>query len=242
MPEVKLTHEELQLLDGKVSDEAQKVVDQAKVALAVRVGTELTPGEAEMVAKIVAAAKANGKLTFNAVSIKLCPCCGRSDGYWPLKRARRYQRAGEPNYDSPKLFRGYDCNRGFVTMDKHIFTGFCDSCKDRVLPALRPLLTDIKAEMPESLTGVPMLYRKWGNRECAGCGWKGHEGQMGMLPAMMQGMYHGFCPQCGVENLLFRDSIKIAEGYTVDLAANENRMTKWQWKEQQTLDKPLTEE
>lgn len=214
--EVKLTASEATLLDGQCRPEVQAVVDRAKDALRLTTAG-LAEREAAMVAKIVAVAREKGRVTFSSAPISRCPCCGRSDGYHPHARTGRYHRKGQPNYKTPKLFTGWDLDRGFVTVQHSIYTGFCASCRPRVEPVLLDALSDVRTDTPDHWTGAPHRYRRFDNMHCKSCDWRGHEGQMRPLRTLMgDGTYPGGCPKCPAENTpLGQRRIERAEGFTL---------------------------
>ena len=212
---VKLTPNEIVLLDGRCRPDVQSDVDKAKATLALA-ESGLSGSEAKMVAELVAVAKAKGRLTFMRCNIRTCPCCGRNDGYLKVSRSTRYKRKGDTDYDKPIRFSGFDCDAGFVIMDGYISKGFCGACQPRVVPVLLQQLVGIRAELPEGLTGRKPDFLRYDNKECTSCGWTGHEGQMLPVPALMGGHYKGRCPQCNVENrFMGRTIIKTVEGFTV---------------------------
>jgi hypothetical protein len=214
---VALTANELVLLDGQCRDEVQRAVDRAKDTIAIRTADALEEREAAMVAKILDVARSKGRLTFAQTPIDVCPCCGRKDGYWPYARAGRYHRKGAPNYSAPKVFTGWDLDRGFVTVKNHISVGFCTTCRPRVEPVLASRLLSIQAETPKHWTTVPQRFQRHDNRKCTKCGWEGHEGQMRPLLTLMgNGTYQGGCPSCDAENrFLGSELIAKADGFTL---------------------------
>jgi hypothetical protein len=112
---------------------------------------------------------------------------------------------------------GVDLHDSFVIMSGHASIGGCLECVQACLPTLRQLLSDVAAELPKELRNeVSALHKRHRNKKCSACGWAGHEGQMGDMPAIMGGSYKGKCPQCGAENLpLGRTIIETVDGFTV---------------------------
>lgn len=220
---VKLTAAEAVILDGRVSEEAQAVVNRAKDTLALSY-SGLAEKEAAMVAKIISVAREKGRLTYSRKAITSCPCCGRRDGYYVHARTGKYHRRGQPNYNSPKTFMGYGMDEGFVTVQHHISVGYCDQCKPRVDPVLLPLLEGIEADYSKHWAEAPHRFRRFDNRVCTSCGWEGHEGQMRQARTLMgDGWYPAGCPNCTAENVpLGRRVIKERDGFTiVDAHANK---------------------
>ena len=213
-PSVDLTLEEILLLDGKVNEKAQQVIDNSKEAHRIKTESGLSDTEAAMVQKIILSARDQLRLTFHYENITQCPCCGRNDGYWPVRRTTKYKRKGQPDYDNPKLIRAWSVNPGFITISRHISLGWCGSCKDRVMPVVLEALKDDQIEVSQILTGVPPKFKRYQNRECE-CGWKGHEGEMKWDLALMgDGKFPSRCPKCGAGGI-FSHAVKIADGYSV---------------------------
>lgn len=202
---VKLTAEEAKLLDGKVGPEAQAVVSRAIDALTF---ASLGEKQAAMVATVLDVARTKGRVTYRATVIRSCPCCGRSDGYWPVKRATRWKRKGQPDYDKPKVFGAYDLDCGFVTVQNHISVGFCSTCGPLVEPVIKERLKAIPCETPAYWPDMPQRFRRWDKMKCGSCGWEGHEGQLRPLRTLFgDGFYQGGCPACSAENAPFAPNI-----------------------------------
>lgn len=214
MFDVKVTIDELTLLDGNCRPEIQAIVDHAKATRAI--GSVLPEREAKMVAELVAIAKSKGRLTWSTKPIRTCPCCGRDDGYHLAARTTQRRTKGRPDYSKPKRFAGYDMDRGFIGVEGHISKGVCVGCKDRVLPVLAAQLTAVDAEIPEQITGHKPLFKRHDMMECVDCHWLGHECQLKPLPAVMGGYYPGECPSCSAKNLFMGPAkIKRAEGFAL---------------------------
>lgn len=213
---LELSAAEAALLDGRVSEKAQAVVNRAKDTLALA-DTGLVEKEAAMVAKIMAVAREKGRLTYSRKPITSCPCCGRRDGYFVYPRHGRYHRKGQPNYSAPKTFMGYGMDEGFVTVQHHISVGYCDTCKPRVDAVLVPLLATIDADYPKYWVEAPHRFRRFENKTCTACGWEGHEGQMRQARTLMgDGFYPAGCPACPAENRILGTSvIKPRDGFTL---------------------------
>lgn len=213
---VELTDEELVFLDGKVSSDTQKEVDNARERIAmVKAIPDLDPKHAKFIADVVREAQTNGELVRYHENIRHCSLCDANAGYDVHRRRGRYHRVGQPNYDKPITMSGVELARRVIRITGYVALGCCRVCFDKLLPDLQKALTGVKAEMPKSLTGVPPKWKRWNKRRCQ-CGWEGHEGEMGQLLTFMgDGFYRGKCPKCGEENSLFSQRIKPIEGFVV---------------------------
>lgn len=215
---VDLSDAELLLLDGRCSEKAQAEVDAAKrrAALSASLGPAVFDADARLVQEIVDEAVKNGQLAFYHKSCDHCSTCGKSAGYAKHKRSGRYHRKGQDNYKKPLSLPGIELADRFITIKGHITVGCCRECWDRVKPLVVAAIADVRAEIPEAITGQPPRFKKYDRRKCGKCGWEGHDGQLGMLPALMGGQYPGKCPGCGAENLPFgRIVIESVPGFDV---------------------------
>lgn len=215
---VYLTDQELALLDGHCNEGVQTEVDKAKARLKTaellgNVPDNLIP----FVSRIIEEARATGRLILSRRSLHYCNVCGKSAGYAKYKRTGRYHRKGEPNYDKPLSLWGVELADRFVRIGGRATLGCCGSCWNKVKPFLADALRDIRAEIPEAITGYPPRWVRYDNRKCSKCGWEGHEGEMGRLPVMMgRGTYPGECPQCHAQNLpMGHTIIKVQDGFQV---------------------------
>lgn len=215
MQAITLTFEELLLIDGKVNPEAQRVIDSAKETYLVQTTSGLIESEARMVQKIVESSRKELRLDYHAQPIKTCPCCARNEGYWPVRRTSRYKRRGDPDRDNPKTFCGYSINPGFISIKHYISLGFCDSCKDRVLPHILGALKDDQVYINPKLSGEPSRFIRHRNRKCKKCGWTGHDGEMIWATTLIgDGKYPAYCPSCKTGGL-FNNDVELADGYSV---------------------------
>lgn len=214
---VRLTDDELVLLDGRCSDEVQGQIVGAKLRLAARSElSHLTPSQASLVADIVAHAAEQGKLMFCYTEERTCRTCGRNDGYWPVRRTTKYKRKGKPDTDAPKLHSATDFRVTHVRIKDYCSLGCCDDCLKAIRADLVKRLENVRAELPEALTGHPPKFKAFDRRKCKKCGWTGHEGQMGRLQCWIgEGTYAGKCPTCGAESSLFNMAFEHVEGREV---------------------------
>lgn len=214
---LKLSDTELAILDGRCSPETQVAVEAAKARLAMIAELPDTePPIAGFVADVVAYAIRNGRLKFCHRNLRSCNVCKRAGGYAKYKRSGRFHKKGDANFDAPLTFRGIDLSSGCVSIKGYASMGCCDDCWDKASPLLAEVLKNVEAEIPESVSSFPPQFRYYDNMICNSCGWKGHEGEMGELPAMFGGMYPGECPACSAQNLpLGSHVIKRANGHTV---------------------------
>lgn len=191
--EIKLTPSEVLLLDGKCSDSAQRMVDRVKVAATLE--NILSVTEADMVAKILGVARLEKKITYFRQPIPSCKCCGRKDGYYPVRRRTNWKRVGQDDRDNPKTFNGFNMDFHGVVMKHYIPTGCCESCSPKILPVLLELIIGIEADTGD-VPGFPNDFKLMDLYECGACGWKGTENKVLPVPALFQGTYPGKCPSC----------------------------------------------
>jgi hypothetical protein len=217
---VALTAAELVRLDGVCRDVVQKNVESAKRALAI--AAEDVPAHiAALVAEALDVAESDGQLVLTGDNITSCHWCKRNDGYWPVQRTTRMKTKGRPDYDNPKTFRGCELRRSFIHIKNRVALGGCLACVDAALPVLNRHLKGVPCALPANWPNRPHNYERYNRMECTACGWKGHQGQMRKLPAMMGGSYLGGCPACPADNGLFSTRIKTADGFDLISATVE---------------------
>jgi hypothetical protein len=219
---VALSDAELVLLDGRCSAEAQTEIDAAKRRLAFAAAhADLSAADAGFVADVVNAAIANGRLTYSRAQLLSCSLCERVRTYAKRKRWSRKGAAGSPDYDRPIYVPGVDLAQGFVIVQGIARLGCCVDCLTRLRPVLATALADVRAQIPEGITGVPARFVRYGHRHCAECGWDGHEGEMRRERTVLgDGTYPAGCPKCDANNLFLGPTLVAArDGFTVVEAA-----------------------
>lgn len=216
MPSVTLTDKELVLLDGQCSEKVQSEVNLAKDRLeAASRLPDLSEAEAAFISDAVNEAKTNGVLVKRWTKVRHCKLCNSSAGYAKYTRSSRYHRKGQTDHSKPLYLSGVELADRFVVMTGYPTLGCCNNCYSKLQPILKDQLSGVQAKLPEELRGET-TYDKKDNMECTKCGWTGHEGEMGMLQAIMGGEYPGQCPKCDAQNLPFgRNYIEIRKGFTI---------------------------
>lgn len=206
---VKLSFNELQLISGKVSEDAQKVIDKAKQESSY--GFELP-----IMNEILRKSEETGKLTWRYKQIRDCDYCDKKRDYYTYPRDSRYHRKGDPNYDKPMYYCGIAFNEGFITI-----SGMGDMCTDcveehNVIHRLIDYIidNDLKIEIQKN-DYKESKYTKDEIRICYECGEEMQESKMGRLPAMMGGYYSGECPFCHAKSLPFGRSHKVTNKFVM---------------------------
>lgn len=206
-----LTDEELGRMGtlGEWSPGVRAAIDAAMDRLAIRAGLGDTPAYVgDFVSRLVIQAQREGRLEYSRMNVRACDCCQKSAGFMPYTRNTRYHKKGDPNHARPRAWWGIQVS-WFVC---------CPICWERVKPVLVKALEDIRAEIDENITGYSPRFKKYQNVACQ-CGWTGHEGQLGKLPALTGGYYPGQCPQCGAKNLplnMGQDPIYCLKSFTIE--------------------------
>lgn len=191
---VRLTDDELVLLDGKVADKAQSEVNAAKRRISQR-ADYLAVAQSDLIATMLQKVDEYGELRWINKPLSACRLCGRDDGYRLFKSG---QRKGQPDYKHRKTFAGIDMDPSFVSIQHTAFLGGCLACMADLLPHLRTALDGVPVDAPASLLGPDSpRWKKRRNRTCKSCGWTGHEGQMIQERTLMgDGWYPARCPEC----------------------------------------------
>lgn len=116
---------------------------------------------------------------------------------------------GITNRDKPPTLHGVSLVDRVVRVPGNVELGCCSACCTKLRSHVATALADVRAELPEQLTGVPPRYKCFCLRKCTQCSWERHEGQMRKLRALMGGgTYYGGCPSCPAENGLFGPGTK----------------------------------
>ena len=190
---VKLTYDELKLLDGQVSDEAQKVIERAKA--------ENGFGLDDKSNEIIADALKKGTLTWCSVTISECTCCkDKPRGYHKYTRDGKWHRKGDLNHDRPFRYYGVQPNAGFVILEGA--SGICTDCwKNVYLPKIGTYIVEnnLPIQIQENNV-VSSRYKKDPIRICGQCGERIRESEMGRTATLLgRGSYPSTCPKCGAE-------------------------------------------
>jgi len=207
---IELTLEELRLLDGKVSEEAQKVIDIAKKEGSY--GFELP-----VMNEILREAEEEGELTWRYVKIRSCSYCDKKRDWHRYTRNTKYHRKGEINFNKPKYYNGIKFNPGFIRV-----VGFGDMCTDclkkyNVIERLIDYILDNDLRIQIQKNDYrPTRYKKDKIRICYKCGKEMRESEMGKLPTLMgDGYYPGICPHCGARSLIFGPSHEVTNKFVM---------------------------
>lgn len=192
---IELTFEELKLLDGKVSKEAQEVIDQAKRE--ENIGFDLP-----VMNEILSKSMKTGKLTWVRKSIRSCSYCDKEYTYHRYKRNSKYHKKGDLNYDKPIYYSGIAFNEGFVT-----FAGIGDMCmecceKHNVIKRLIDYIwqNDLKIQIQRNHY-KPSKYIIDPYYICQNCKEEFPESTMGRDNAIFGGTYPSRCPHCDSKNV-----------------------------------------
>ncbi|RKO61758.1 FmdB family zinc ribbon protein [Caldibacillus debilis] len=192
---VKLTYEELKILDGKVNEEAQKIIEIAKMEAGF--GFEL-----HVMNEILAKAVETGRLTWRLKQIRSCPYCDKKRTYHTYTRSTPYHSKGDLNYNRPYYYGGIAFNEGFFTI-KGVGDMCIECCKlHHVIERLVDYIWDhdLKIEVQEN-DHRPTKYLKDSVYVCQECGTETAESKMVWKPAVFQGWYPAACPHCGSEKV-----------------------------------------
>lgn len=206
---VSLPYEKIVLLDGKVDEETQMIIDLAK--------TEKSFGLDSYSNEILRQALECGKLSWGIVSISRCEHCDdKPKGYARYDRNSRYHRKGDFNYDKPYSYMGVKPFQGFI-----IFNGASGICYDcwykKYLPVIVRYIID--NDLPIELQKNDIAetrYKKDPVMVCYDCGKEMRESEMELRPTVMgDGYYPCGCPHCGAKSLVFGKSHKTTNKFVM---------------------------
>ncbi len=198
---VNLTLEELLLIDGKVSEKAQEVINKAK--------QESTYGfELSLMNEILRNSEKSGEFTWMYKKIRSCKYCDKKSDYHTYPRSSKYHNKGDLNYSKPKYHYGIKFNEGFITIQ-----GSGDMClecleKYNVINRLIDYIldNDLKIQIQKNDYKITK-YIKDKIRVCYQCEAEMQESKMGRKSTLMgNGTFPGVCPNCGAESNVFGKS------------------------------------
>lgn len=191
MRDISLSDEELLLLDGKVNETAQEVINYVK-----KIDEFADIGDRKY-AEIIVQALSKGELGISYREISRCSC-GRTTEYRKITRGRR---RGELDFDHPIRIYGVSFMDGFVTIKGHSAFGFCQECGEKAKIAI---LNYIKVNDLPIQTGTESNWIKEDAKICHNCKELIWEFDMGLEYAIMgDGRYYSKCPKCGADGGLF---------------------------------------
>lgn len=195
---IDLTLKELKLIDGKVSEKAQAIINKAKQENSY--GFELS-----FMNEILRKSEETGELKWSYKTIRECKYCDKEYDYHKYPRSSRYHSKGDKNYDKPMYYHGIKFNQGFVTIKGH--GDICCDCEKKynVIHRLIDYIidNDLKIQIQKN-DYKPSKYLKDEIQICYECGKEMKRSKMSNLPTMMgDGFYKGICPHCGAKDLPF---------------------------------------
>jgi hypothetical protein len=202
--EIKLKIDELMILDGKVSEKAQCVINVAK--------KESSYGfNMPVMNEVIKKAEEIGKLTWTYKQIKSCNYCSdKKYDYHRYPRSGKYHNKGDKNYNKPKYYSGIKFNEGFVTIQ-----GSGDMCREccesnKVIQQLIDYVldNDLKVEIQKN-DYKDGKYLKDPIQICYSCEYEMTESEMGRNSTMIgDGTYPSTCPKCDAKASAFGNSHK----------------------------------
>ena len=200
---VTLTLEELLLLDGHVSDKAQKEVDFAKQALACR---DAFPHP--VYGEIIADSVAKGRFNWRRGEYQGCSICGKQSDYAPYQSGRN---RGRPNYNKPRNVPGIAFNEGFLTIRGRGNFPICADCSSGAVGALKAHI--LANRLPVELERDPdTLFIHEQRKRCPVCHKDHWEfDSEPLLTLFGDGYYLGKCPNCGVGGRWGQSSSRISD-------------------------------
>lgn len=197
--EVRLSFEELLILDGKINDAAQKVIDDEKKK--IDIGFEF-----DFMNEVILSSLKIGYFNWNADKMRSCNYCDKKRRNHVYDRTSRNHNKGDINYDKPIYYYGVTFNTGFITIAGSGLV--CNDCEKKynVINRLKNYILDNNLPIELKQFQNESKYKKDDMRICYQCMSDIYESEMGKLPAMFGGLYPGKCPRCGAESLPFGKS------------------------------------
>lgn len=201
--EIKLLFEELKELDGKVSEAAQKVIDQVKKEYAY--GFSLP-----IINEILRKSEETGELTWRYKQIRSCDYCDKKHDYYRYPRSGRYHSKGDKNFNNPIYYSGIKFHEGFVTVQG--LGDMCSECNEKynIINQLIDYIldNDLKIQIQKN-DYRDSRYLKDDIRICYSCDYEMAESEMGKESTIMgDGYYPSSCPKCSAKSSAFGKSHK----------------------------------
>lgn len=205
---IELSIDELELLNGKVSEEAQKTIDEAIKESSY--GLDLP-----LMNEILKRSEKIGTLKWTRKSIRSCDYCDKKYDYYTYPRSGRYHNKGDKNHNKPIYYSGIKFNEGLVTI-----AGVGDMCSDcctkhKVIEKLIDYILDkdLKIEIMRNDYKVSR-YLKDDIKVCYSCNSEMQESKMTRESTVMgDGTYPSGCPNCGAKSLPFGKSHRITNKF-----------------------------
>lgn len=198
--EIKLSYNELIMLDNNVNEEAQVIINSSKQENDI--GFDFP-----IMNEIILKSLNSGELNWRKKRITSCNHCDKTYDYYRYSRNGKHHNKGDKDYKKRIYYDGIKFNEGSVTI-----VGLGDMCiecekKYQVIDKLIEYILDRK--LPIELQDKDRtLYVKDKIKICFECEEEIQESQMGILPSMFGGSYSGECPKCGAKSLPFGRSHK----------------------------------
>lgn len=187
---VKLTLDELMLIDGKSNEEVQKIIEQAKF--------ENSFGLDDFSNEILRKAVENGKIEWSSCKISSCQFCDKKSGYYTFTRNTRYHRKGGIDYRRPFEYSGIKPFCGFIIFNG--VSGICSDCwYNKFIPKIYQYIldNDLKVELIK-YKDFETKYYKDKSQICYNCEKLMYESEMGKERTFFNdGWYNSICPYCG---------------------------------------------
>ncbi len=208
--EVKLNLNELLLLDGKVNEKAQSIIELAKKE-------SMFGFELPVMNEILRKSEEIGTLKWTYKSIRSCSYCDKKYDYHTYPRNGRYHNKGDKNHDKPIYYSGIKFNEGFVTIQGH--GDMCNECcnKHKVKEQLIDYIidNDLKIQIQKNDYKVGK-YLKDDIRICWNCNEEMQESQMGRDNTLMgDDTYPSKCPKCDAKSSAFGNSHKTTNKFAM---------------------------
>lgn len=223
--DTKLTLKELLLLDGKSSEDVQKIINIAK--------KENSFGLDDFSNEILRKSIENGKIEWSSCKISSCQFCDKKSGYHTFDRTSRYHRKGEKDYKRPFEYFGIRPFCGLIIFNG--LSGVCSNCWfEKFIPKLYQYIldNDLKVELTK-YKDFETKYYKDKSKICYNCNKLIYESEMGQERTFFNdGWFNSICPQCGASQKQFGVSHKSSNKFRIltkneiDVIKNEHKNIK----------------
>lgn len=193
---VNLNFSELLMLDGKVHQEVQDVIDDIKKCNSF--GFEF-----HLINEIINTSLKKGTFSYSRKEIRNCSYCDKIYTYHTYPKNTKKNIKGEFNYNSPKYYYGYSFNDGFITVKGH--GDICEDCEKvyKVISTVEEYILSQRLPVQLLRNKDLSIFYKDDIKICYNCKEEMCESEMGRSNAVFGGTYASTCPKCGAVSTAF---------------------------------------
>ena len=205
-----LSFDEALILDGRVNEKLQAIIDTMKAEAAIGLPVATANGVIRLALKA-----GRLRIVYKGFGVRFCPQCDRFAGYAKYPRNGKNHCKGDTNLGKPLSFPSYKFSVG---------GSVCQECSDEhgIVDMIISHIIDNDLQIELQARGAKTRWVKDDQQQCLKCKETMFESEMKRLHAVMgQGTYPGGCPHCGAKSLPFGPSHENTHDYRM-IRVSEN--------------------